>query len=520
MPRDRKVDAELIDSAILFVDGGSNGKNPPSQDDTFVKIGRVISSITGLMYVNIKQIPNESLVFLNDWKSSRTEDAIIALTWRHFLDFPDQPEWLVRFPMVKACLRAMDMASEFSQQELGGPPITRWAVTGASKRGWTTWLTAAADPERVKAASPIVLDLLNMQPNLRHMWENTGNWSFTFYDYWIEDVNKRLDDPNFPAMEDLIDPYAYRKRLTMPKMVVSSTGDEFFMPDDTHMFWDELPEPKYFRLLANAEHSTSLSSLSSPHFAFSFRQFVLAAFKNYPMPTFSWRRWDNPEEKTGGIELYAETPIKQIYGWVGDTRTNFRRDFRVAGVRDNQNGAFLRPEFPDLPPGYPDMNPNCPGESCAKTKRVPEQEQAIKMHFDPIDCDNDPYVDELACEYFKNITGEDLVYGTDSTSNPDFISHKKMDESWQVPLLDPEDVVNFQIQANLWRRVMAHQVSEKVWRLEFHEATDAFRGFFFQVAFQGPDDLQSFEFTSEVQIIPTKRPFAPCHDEECQGSLI
>ena len=43
------------------------------------------------------------------------------------------------------------------------------------------------------------------------MWENTGNWSFTFYDYWIEDVNKRLDDPNFPAMEDLIDPFAYRK---------------------------------------------------------------------------------------------------------------------------------------------------------------------------------------------------------------------------------------------------------------------------------------------------------------------
>ena len=32
MPRDRKVDAELIDSAILFVDGGSNGKNPPSQE--------------------------------------------------------------------------------------------------------------------------------------------------------------------------------------------------------------------------------------------------------------------------------------------------------------------------------------------------------------------------------------------------------------------------------------------------------------------------------------------------------
>ena len=110
-----------------------------------------------------------------------------------------------------------------------------------------------------------------------------------------------------------------------------------------------------------------------------------------------------------------------------------------------------------------------------------------------------------------------------------------MDPSWQVPMLDPEDVANFQVQPNLWRRVMAHQVGEKVWRLEFHEATDAYRGFFFQVAFQvcnhfynkfliftskGPDDLQSFEFTSEINVIPNTRPFAPCHNEECQGSLI
>ena len=117
--------------------------------------------------MNIKQIPNQRLVFLNDWKETRTEDEIIALTWRHFLEYPDQPEWLVRFPMVKACLRAMDMMSEFNQEKLGGQELTRWAVTGASKRGWTSWLTAAVDPERVKMVSPIVLDLINLQENFK-----------------------------------------------------------------------------------------------------------------------------------------------------------------------------------------------------------------------------------------------------------------------------------------------------------------------------------------------------------------
>jgi PhoPQ-activated pathogenicity-related protein len=57
------------------------------------------------MYVNIKQIPNEPVVFLNDWKESRSEDGIIALTWKHFLDYPGEPEWLLRFPMVKVIFK-------------------------------------------------------------------------------------------------------------------------------------------------------------------------------------------------------------------------------------------------------------------------------------------------------------------------------------------------------------------------------------------------------------------------------
>lgn len=59
------------------------------------------------------------------------------MKWDHFLNDPSQPEWLVRFPMVKASVRAMDATTEFiatKKPELGCQ-LDYYAVSGASKRG-------------------------------------------------------------------------------------------------------------------------------------------------------------------------------------------------------------------------------------------------------------------------------------------------------------------------------------------------------------------------------------------------
>jgi PhoPQ-activated pathogenicity-related protein len=37
----------------------------------------------------------------------------------------------------------------------------------------------------------------------------------------------------------------YKERLTMPKLFILATGDEFFYPQDMDTWWDEIPEPKY-----------------------------------------------------------------------------------------------------------------------------------------------------------------------------------------------------------------------------------------------------------------------------------
>ena len=125
--------------------------------------------------------------------------------------------------MVKAAVRAMDTVTAFMKQKRNAD-VDKFAVAGASKRGWTTWLTAAVD-KRVVCFFPIVLSLLNIHDNLHHYYKSYGGWPFAFNDYYEVDITKDLDMPQLEKLQEIVDPYYYRDRLTQPKVIVSSTDD-------------------------------------------------------------------------------------------------------------------------------------------------------------------------------------------------------------------------------------------------------------------------------------------------------
>ena len=103
-------------------------------------------------------MPNQPVVFMDDpAKKPRTEDDFIAYTWDKFLRTGDE-KWPARLPMTKSAVRAMDAVTQFAAApEGGGQKVARFVVSGASKRGWTTWTTAAVD-KRVIAIAPAVID--------------------------------------------------------------------------------------------------------------------------------------------------------------------------------------------------------------------------------------------------------------------------------------------------------------------------------------------------------------------------
>ena len=159
-------------TGFLFITGGSVKDAAPVRADA----GNVETALaTHTVVAELREVPNEPLVFKEEGKS-RNEDAIIAYTWVKFLR-TGEANWPLHFPMAKAAVRAMDAVTQFCATDPAGRiKVEKFVVGGASKRGWTTWLTAAAD-QRVIAIVPLVIDTLNTEVSFDHHYRAYGFYS-------------------------------------------------------------------------------------------------------------------------------------------------------------------------------------------------------------------------------------------------------------------------------------------------------------------------------------------------------
>ena len=117
-------------------------------------------------------------------------------------------------------------------------------------------MIASVDP-RVIALVPVVMDLLNFEPSSKHHFRSYGGWSFALEPYWKLNLTYYFDHPKFTELTDIIDPYVYRDKIILPKLVVNCGNDEFFLNDDSRYWWDDMPyayEMNKFLMLPNADH--------------------------------------------------------------------------------------------------------------------------------------------------------------------------------------------------------------------------------------------------------------------------
>jgi PhoPQ-activated pathogenicity-related protein len=106
-----------------------------------VLIAAILSVETKSIVSVLWQVPNEQCTFWRWPGVEKGEDELVAASWKMFLESnPRDPTWVSLFPMVKSVVRAVDsMFAWAAQKKLA--TFTHYMVAGASKRGWTTWLT-------------------------------------------------------------------------------------------------------------------------------------------------------------------------------------------------------------------------------------------------------------------------------------------------------------------------------------------------------------------------------------------
>jgi PhoPQ-activated pathogenicity-related protein len=261
------------DTVLLFITGGSTGSKPDGDDH---KVAFGLARAAGARVAVLHQVPNQPLL------GDKSEDTLIAETFVRYLETKDR-SWPLLFPMVKSAVRAMDAVQAWASEKQK-PEVRHFVVTGGSKRGWTTWLAGAVD-HRVIAIAPMVIVMLNMGaqgPNQLDVW---GRYSEQIDDYVQRGLMERAQTADGTALWKMVDPYTYRDRLTIPKLLINGSNDRYWTLNALDLYWDGLRGPKHLIELPNAGHGLEVNREWAIN---GLGAFFRHCVTGRPMPALSW----------------------------------------------------------------------------------------------------------------------------------------------------------------------------------------------------------------------------------------
>ncbi|MCC7338240.1 MAG: PhoPQ-activated pathogenicity protein [Pirellulaceae bacterium] len=306
------------EDALLVISGGDWHKEWPDNGPATVPVRgepqmmATVANQFGCVIAILSQVPFQPMM------DGKHEDELIAASFSKFMETQDST-WPLLLPMVKSAVRGMD-ATTAAAQERWGVSLKQFTVTGASKRGWTTWLTGATD-QRATAIAPMVIDMLNMSAQMKLQVASFGGYSEQIDDYTDLNLPAALSTPAGQKLQSIVDPFSYREKLTMPKLLIFGTNDRYWPLDACGLYWDQLLGEKHLLYVPNAGHGIKdyarvIGSISALH---------RSRHGGKPLPVLDWEFAKAGPNVT--LDVTAKGGVDTVHGWVAHAPT---RDFRDA----------------------------------------------------------------------------------------------------------------------------------------------------------------------------------------------
>ncbi|EJW6641486.1 PhoPQ-regulated protein [Salmonella enterica subsp. enterica serovar Infantis] len=325
------VDIYIPDSAreknaLVVINNGSNnnGSGTPVAPTNFneEELSR-IAIATRTVVISVSNVPNQVLSY-QGVTTPLGEDNSVAYSWKLFIgDTHKYQDASLHIPMAASVSQAFRLA----KKELTQQNINKFIVTGASKRGWAAWLTALSDLD-VGAVVPFAMDLLNTQKSLEHMYQSYGkNWPVAFYPYYNQGIDQQVGTDKFARLMRLEDPLTYLNtdmgdRLKIDKYIINASGDDFYVPDNSHFYYGLLPGSKSLRVVPNSTHNGILSVAEQ-----SLITFVNRFQEKQKLPEITENVQSRGDGKKELVVNFSEKPVA-ILQWTA--RNPAARDFRYA----------------------------------------------------------------------------------------------------------------------------------------------------------------------------------------------
>ncbi|MDR2848646.1 MAG: PhoPQ-activated pathogenicity-related family protein [Bacteroidales bacterium] len=333
------------DGALLWVTGNGNDENghpkfrkiTDAENLAMAQIAISSGSITAVLH----QVPNQPLF------DNLDEGDLMPYSLQQYKDTKDD-SWPVFFPMTKSVVRAMDAVQEFVKKRRNAD-ISRFVISGASKRGWVTWLAAATGDQRITAIAPAVIELVNMPVQLDHQLtifgdERNGE-AKAIAELGISAANPT---PDGQAIATMVDPYSYLKKITVPKLIIIAGNDNYWAIDAFRFYEKEIEGDYRLCIVPNVPHALGDAKQALGTLNLFFKQIV----GNEPLPKCEW----SMNVKKGVAHLTVEGTkdgLLEIALWTAESPTqDFRKAEWVKTKLSTKKKAKVTAEIPLPENGY------------------------------------------------------------------------------------------------------------------------------------------------------------------------